>query len=981
MNDSDIIEPAKHNDALIFGAIDPDLLSKEIEVSISPHGSKTMPGRWKPWKTTVQGLVDAFSKHETGVKDGRCFLSGAVIDGQRRANSVPHLSILALDLDTGESLYEMHDKIVALGLFGILYSTHSDGKDSTEIKKDAVVKHCNGDTNPNLEQVCSYLTEVKRYRPEVLKNAELLGTEHTADGIVLKVRHAPMEKFRVVLVLKDRFVVAERGGTQQQALQEFRERYFGVSKLLGAYCDRATSDVSRLFYTPRSPKGSTSHVIEIIAGAPLDLETVERITQDDLRREGLGAFEQALGAAGGGREYKTDGLLWFLKKYGDAFDAAEFFTDVEPEGDRGPTPSGMGRTHRCPNCENHTSGDDPEDKGFYCVNGVDSSSGQSIASCRHDSCSMLDRANFIDMACEHAGITSADGLMKWVPKLIEEEKESEKDTQTSDEPKSVTYSNTIAAKRAIDDESLDPIKVAVSIGMSGFKPDVLITLKDLWVKGKHGKGPGEWNTLIKQGQNAVKKTTRDDGGMESDTIAQLGQMNREYAVVFLGADIRIMEENGKGESPQFRGKDGFVTYNASRKVELKNDEGDIRMVPLTKAWFEWPDTRRYKKVVFEPSGCRPDWCNLWRGFPIEPKKGDWSMLRTHVFENICLGNMEYFNWLMTWKAQIMQFPGIKMGSAVVVRGPKGSGKSRLFDFFRAILGETSLKVSHRDHITNQFNAHQQGLVLMVAEEAFWAGDTSAGGILKDLITSNQMLMTPKGIDSQPVSNYMRLAMVSNEKWVVPAGFEDERRFFVLQTNEARRGKQHTQFWDDMTFQMEHKGGLEAMAYDLIAWKPTMFPEGWNTLRHPPQTPWLTDQARESMTISEKFFLKLVTDGGMQVANRPDGLMIRDLVMHEDQENYLSKKDVDWFYENFILKSNAGRHKFGDAALLKELIEEWLLAEPARRSRKTNEYLPADRENSYRMPSLKVIRQNLVERKHISFEEVVDEDDDDALKAA
>lgn len=973
------------NDALVFGEIDDDLLDRQIEVGISPFGSNTKPGRWRKWNTSVRDMLTKLSVHEAGEKDGNCFLGGSVIDGERKAMAIPHMDLLVLDLDTGEDIDTIKERIQALDLFAMIYTTHSHLKPISDPKKDAVVKWLgDAEVNPDIEQIKAYLIEVKRYQPEVLEGAVLLETKQTAEGVKLFVKHQPMPKFRVVFLLKERFVFMDRPGTHQDAIKEWKERYAGASKMLGAFFDRSCVDPSRLFFLPRHPKDAPEFRVEVIAGKPLDLNTVDRVTAQELRVGSGGAFEQALGAESGGRDYKTDGMLWFFKKYGDLFDIETFLLEVDADGDRGSRPSGSGRTHRCPNDDEHTNAGDDNDVAFFCVNATESETGKATAHCRHDSCSQLDRIDFVDLICERIGITSADGLMKWVPKLADDDDEptvSEKDTQTSDEPKPVTYSNTIAAKRAIDDESLDPLKVAVSIGMSGFKPDVLITLKDLWIKGKHGKGPGEWNTLVKQGQNAVKKTTRDDGGMESDTIAQLGQMNREYAVVFLGADIRIMEENGKGESPQFRGKDGFVTYNASRKVELKNDEGDIRMVPLTKAWFEWPDTRRYKKVVFEPSGCRPDWCNLWRGFPIEPKKGDWSMLRTHVFENICLGNMEYFNWLMTWKAQIMQFPGIKMGSAVVVRGPKGSGKSRLFDFFRAILGETSLKVSHRDHITNQFNAHQQGLVLMVAEEAFWAGDTSAGGILKDLITSNQMLMTPKGIDSQPVSNYMRLAMVSNEKWVVPAGFEDERRFFVLQTNEARRGKHHTKFWDDMTFQMEHKGGLEAMAYDLMEWKPAMFPEGWNTLRHPPQTPWLTDQARESMTISEKFFLKLVTDGGMQVANRPDGLMIRDLVMHEDQENYLSKKDVDWFYENFILKSNAGRHKFGDAALLKELIEEWLLAEPARRSRKTNEYLPADRENSYRMPSLKVIRQSLVERKHISFEEVVDEDDDDALKAA
>ena len=52
------------------------------------------------------------------------------------------------------------------------------------------------------------------------------------------------------------------------------------------------------------------------------------------------------------------------------------------------------------------------------------------------------------------------------------------------------------------------------------------------------------------------------------------------------------------------------------------------------------------------------------------------------------------------------------------------------------------------HITGNFNSHQKGLVsALICEEAFWAGDNQAGNVLKDMITDEEMLMEPKGIDA------------------------------------------------------------------------------------------------------------------------------------------------------------------------------------------------------------------------------------------
>ena len=135
---------------------------------------------------------------------------------------------------------------------------------------------------------------------------------------------------------------------QRDAIAEWKERYAGASKLLGAYFDRSCTDPSRLFYTPRHPKGATNFRIEVVAGNALDLDKVERISAEDLRRESESPFEAAANAMGGGSaEYTTTGLKWFFAKYGDRFEVDEFLMEVDRRVTAGRV-NGPGRTTDAP---------------------------------------------------------------------------------------------------------------------------------------------------------------------------------------------------------------------------------------------------------------------------------------------------------------------------------------------------------------------------------------------------------------------------------------------------------------------------------------------------------------------------------------------------------------------------------------------------------------------------------------------------------
>lgn len=272
---------------------------------------------------------------------------------------------------------------------------------------------------------------------------------------------------------------------------------------------------------------------------------------------------------------------------------------------------------------------------------------------------------------------------------------------------------------------------------------------------------------------------------------------------------------------------------------------------LGRFWTNSPDARRYSRVVFRPGGASADSYNLWRGFDVDPAQGDWSLLKKHIFENVCSGNQEWFDYFMGWMARMFQKPDCPGEVAIVLRGGKGVGKSIVFNIIGHLLGQHFVKISNQNHLVGNFNSHLQDVIFLFADEAYWAGDKKGEGVLKTLITEKTLFIEPKGVNAFTCPNYLHIAMASNASWVVPAS-GDERRFFVLDVSEAK--KQDTQYFGAIVDQMTN-GGYEALLHDLLHWDISAF-----NVRHVPATDAIQEQKIRSMEPIDKWIYERLCAG-------------------------------------------------------------------------------------------------------------------------
>lgn len=296
------------------------------------------------------------------------------------------------------------------------------------------------------------------------------------------------------------------------------------------------------------------------------------------------------------------------------------------------------------------------------------------------------------------------------------------------------------------------------------------------------------------------------------------------------------------------------TLYMNRQIKVGVDNHD-RAIHKSAAdlWLRHPDRRQYiHGVTFDPAKrATPGVLNLWEGFPVKPKAGDWSRMRTHIHNVICAGSALYFNYLMQWMARMFQRPAEQGEVAVVMRSGEGTGKGTLAKALMHLTGHHGLAISNGKHLTGNFNGHLRDVILLFADEALFAGDRQHIGALNSLITEPYLTIEAKFANAVQAPNFLHVMMASNEQWVVPAA-RDARRYFVLDVSEQMKGD-HAYF-GEIWKQMD-AGGYEAMLHDLLTLDITSF-----NVRAVPTTEALQTQRKLSLQTTDAWWVDCLSRG-------------------------------------------------------------------------------------------------------------------------
>lgn len=837
------------------------VLGSSITVLQAPS-CRTPGNRWAKVTGTVEQLLDSvLGQHpKSDQKDGLAltFADAAnggkhtnhngksVQYGQRLKSKITGVTAVAIDVDGTSKIGPVKDRLVELGLFSVIYTTHSHAAKRTEF----------GD------------------------------------------------RFRVIVFLDQPFNLPLGDFARRAAVSEWESRYVGFCALLGlADIDASALSPNQMMYAPRRPKGAEfEHYI--IAGAALNVADMPRGDASAYKKAGHTTTGQTTTKAGDGPAILSDGFDvrdWFNDGGGHLL--LEDLLDLVGWEDRGT--AGDGRTILCPNDAAHSNPGDGADTGTWACEGDDGF----VITCRHAHCSHLNTWDFMrlieaNILAGHAvlpdGYPALSGLL--CDSTLYPEIEGENLTfhpadygveeviviEYLGTPRKVeaAFNAVLTNNRAGDDHFA---ALYAGVEKAGNKAPAVKALDDL-IKSHGLHDANKRKALAKRGREMLKADkaayAADKAEAERQTVlasmdredlahpsmdpseplgdtmqAALATLHKRYAVVDLGGKFRVVRKpdleafaSDFDSTVMVYHKQDFLDLHLDRKVKVGDDHVNMAQLFLDTA-------KRKSGMVFAPPPLvigANDY-NMYQGRKLVGVKGVWPTLKSFIFNIICKGDQAKYDWLMLWMAHLVQFPGAKPGTAVICRGEGGTGKGT-FGAVLARLAAPHVKTLEKEgHVVGQFaGEHLSKCVLAIVTEAVFGKNPKVASELKAMVDGTTMQVEAKGMNVVTVPSYLRMYFDSNDALpILIEGNGSERRYFVIET--ATTHQRDLEYFKTLraTINGDEMAGL---LHYLEGYDPASAGLTWDDVRDAPQTVERDVMALHSMSAPMRRLSDVLKDG-------------------------------------------------------------------------------------------------------------------------
>lgn len=826
------------------------------------------------WGAELQGLTLHPESAEKGSRGGVLFVDGGVqktaiekgagVEFFRRKNSnLRKLYVVPLDFDGTAGFDDIRDRLQALGLFAVMYTTHSHAEKS---------------------------------RPGA-------------------------ERFRVFLPLAQPF---EFGATVKERLRNvnvYAAHYRGFLAALapGLKADESGSKAVQLMFLPTRPAGADyKHVV--IAGRGLNLLDYPAVDLPPPARERVP----------GRADTSTHAVT-----LDDGFDLRAWW------GDNGPSvllssvidgvgelrrAEGAGFAIRCPNADAHS---DPKADFAWLIDGADSDEGRGVIHCHHDHCTHLRTADFLALIAASAPEVE-DGFDTFSAYLCnpafypDGEAPSVYDYGVLREVTPLRTANAVntawASIKDMDDTARASIAAGVLLG--GNKDTARRSLDEL-LGGTSRKRDAVWRAgkeylaLWEDAQAQKDKPATETEGTWTpslnvadplgDTLEQaLMTLSARFKIVSVGGKvmaIRNVDREGLAQGDtliSFWTKESIRQYYENVTYAIRAGR-ETRYVNPVDEWWRDPATKRYARVVFDPSPReRPNDVNLYDESRLELREvaGDASPIADFIRNIICAGDEASYSWVILWLAHLVQRPEERPGSALVLYGNGGAGKGTFGEIVRRLVAPYCLTVSDPSHLVGQFAGPLLSTSLVVvSEEAIYGKDPAAANKLKGMISQTVQQVEAKGQQAVQMDVFFRVIFDSNNSAAVRIeGNNSERRYMVLNVADAMINNREA---FEALYAHINGPAMAAFLQDLIDYNPakpaiagtalTAVQGGWGAVRRAPETVHRKHMFGESLRPGDQALIEVLESGVFEW--REGGDMFR-VCLNEEKETHIPAPPFD-----------------------------------------------------------------------------------------
>lgn len=296
-----------------------------------------------------------------------------------------------------------------------------------------------------------------------------------------------------------------------------------------------------------------------------------------------------------------------------------------------------------------------------------------------------------------------------------------------------------------------------------------------------GQKAGLDDVIWKQGEAKIAEYLED--AVEWRAAQELFALNQEVTYV-RDPGIILELESLRRISPR-----AFVDHAYSTRIyyEQQQTQSGTKLVERSaaKEWLKWPSRGEVERITYAPGEGRitkRNELNMWRGWGVEPEKGDirmWHELMEFIFD----GDQDAIKWFTQWCAYPMQHPGEKMYSCVVVHGGEhGTGKSLIGHTLGHIYGSNFTEIKDKD-IQKGDNDWAENKQFVMGDEITGGEKRHAAEELKTMITQPYIRINIKYVPRFTIPDCINYYFSSNH----PDAFfieDKDRRYFIWEVTKT-----------------------------------------------------------------------------------------------------------------------------------------------------------------------------------------------------
>ena len=866
-------EPYKFNDAVVLGDLESvacdALLNKTIVVAGSQYAPRISADKWVRREWTWAELFATTSLHPISPnKDGSAiFFAETELTGKTQTGKV------GADIITTEFVYKLKDKVLRIHAVAI----DVDGTD----KVGRLVA--------------------------VLQEMGLLALVYTTHSHALK-KTATGDRFRIIVPLDEPFDYALYSN-HREAENAWKSRYVGFVEQLGLTdFDVAGMRPTQLMYMPRRASKDAEFQHYIIAGRGLRVE--------DMPKGDASIYCKGSGSRSGKTYDDADtGKPAFLS---DGFDVRAWFDDwgqhflledlIDWIGWDNYGSAGDGFNVVCPNDAAHSNAGEQDTATWACEGDPDNDAGF-VITCHHDHCAQLCTWDFTRMIEENCALpddceTLSDLLCADYLYPNDIGAEVFKEDYIDFTPVIEHLKTPEAVKRAfknVSERASEDAYAALYAGVqkSGSRQKAQVTLDEL-MRGVGAFNANDLKRLKKRGEamlqadraaqvaeqaaervvqnkEALSRTDLANPSMDvaeplGDTLEEaLATLGNRFALCDLDGKFRVVRKpdlsalnaDYKGSTIIVSTKEDFIALHDDRVIP--NVDGPGFTHPAKE--FLWTEKRK-SGIVFAPHPVTagPNDFNMYSGRTLKSKAGDWSTIKDFIFRIVCKKDPMKYAFTLLWMAHMVQYPGIKPGTAIICRGAGGCGKSTFGEILAKLVSPHVKILEKEEHVVGRFaGEHLSKCILAVVTEAVFGGNPKVASELKSMVTSSTVQAEAKGMAVVTLPSYQRTYFDSNGDLVVLIeGNGSERRYFVMEISKAEKGQKD--YFKNLYAAIEGDEMAALLDY-LESYNPADHGQDWSALRCAPHTAERDLMAYHTLRAPVRRLLEVIRDGEVTLGQR------------------------------------------------------------------------------------------------------------------